>query len=112
MITTVSKKRVIRDFDKLEKNFQKRVIQSFPNGIGPESITFLSISGKNVAVITFETEDTYYLLRLPSLRLGKSSQDDDYSEEYLPMDDYQSDDGAQSFEDDTTMDDYDPDDDY
>jgi|GEM_PF-822545 len=66
MISTITKKRVIRDFDKLGKSFRKKVMKNFPDGFNSDSITYLSIQGKTVAAVPFETEDTYYLLRLPS----------------------------------------------
>ncbi len=87
MITTLAKKRVIRDFDKLERSFQKQVLKSFPEGVGRDAITYLTIQGKTVRAIPFETEDTYYLLRLntavPSIRKRKAP----VTEEYLPLED-------------------------
>ena len=87
MITTVVKKRVIRDFDKLDRSFQKQVLKSFPEGFSTDYITYLSIQGKTTPAIPFETEDTFYLLRLsttrPTVRKKKPSE----LESYLPEDD-------------------------
>ena len=66
MIATITKKRVIRDFHKLEKRFRKKVLKSFPDGINNDSITYLTVNGNLVKAIQYETDDTFYLLRLPS----------------------------------------------
>ena len=81
MISTVTKKRVIRDFDKLGKSFRKKVLKSFPNGFNRDSITYLSIQGKSVAAIPYETEDTFYLLRLPAVTPAMRKKKDRYQEE-------------------------------
>mgnify|MGYP001820488870 CR=1 FL=1 len=66
MITTLTKKRVIRDFHKLDKRFRKNVLKSFPDGINNDSITYLTVNGNLVKAIQYETDDTFYLFRLPS----------------------------------------------
>ena len=71
MIATLTKKRVIRDFHRLDKRFRKKVLKSFPDGINNDSITYLTINGNLVKAIQYETEDTFYLLRLPSSGLIK-----------------------------------------
>ncbi len=87
MITTIAKKRVIRDFDRLDRSFQKQVLKSFPDGFSTDYITYLSIQGKTTPTIPFETDDTFYLLRLsntrPTVRKKKNSE----VESYLPEDD-------------------------
>lgn len=71
----LSKRRVIRDFNKLDPGLKSQVLKSYPHGFGAESISYLSINGKRVPAVPFETSDTFYLLRLPasnpSDRIGK-----------------------------------------
>jgi phosphopantothenoylcysteine synthetase/decarboxylase len=87
MITTVTKKRVIRDFDKLGKSFKKKVLKSFPNGFNRDVITYLSVQGKTIAAIPYETEDTFYLLRLPSANPAARKTRTRYKEDYESWDD-------------------------
>jgi len=87
MITTVTKKRVIRDFDKLDRSFQKQVLKSFPDGFDADFITYLNIQGKTTPAIQFETDDTFYLLRLSSTRPTVRKKKPSSTETYLPEDD-------------------------
>ena len=106
MITTLTKKRVIRDFDKLDKSFRKKVLKSFPNGV-TEAITYLSVQGKTVAAIPFETEDTYYLFRLSTLGSVTRSRRPDYKDDYLPADEVDEKDNDYSMSSDDQPIDYD-----
>lgn len=118
MVTTVTKKRVIRDFDKLGKSFRKKVLKSFPNGFNRDSITYLSVQGKTVAAIPFETEDTFYLLRLPSatptVRKTKTRfKEDDYDswdDTETKVESYEKDDDDESIDDDYSYNDFDKED--
>lgn len=90
MNNTLTKKRVIRDFDKLDESFQKLVLRSYPHGFIGESLTYLNIQGKTVAAIPFETEDTFYLLRLSSSKPVIRIKKDDYGEEYVHLEEVKS----------------------
>ena len=90
MIATLTKKRVIRDFDKLDKRFKKKVLKSLPDGLNGDSITYFSVQGKTVAAIPFETEDTYYLFRLSAPKSPVRKRKQHFNEDYDLMDEMES----------------------
>lgn len=91
MISNIAKRRAIRDFDKLNRAFQKQVLKSFPDGFSPDYITYLNIQGKTTPVIPFETEDTFYLFRLSTTRPMVRKKKPGAVEACLPEDDIDND---------------------
>lgn len=73
----LNKKRVIKDFDKLDKEFQKLVKSSVTKGFRKSLISFYDKNGKRVTAFPFETEDTYYLLRIATAASTKSRDTED-----------------------------------
>lgn len=102
-MNTLTKKRIIRDFDKLDGNLQKQVLGSYPYGLSQESMSFININGKTVPTISFETDDTFYLLRLPSSKPIIRIKKDDYGTEYVHLEEMKADltsDEEQGYDDD------------
>lgn len=79
---STSKKRVIKDFDKLEKEIQEQIKLSFPEGFSNNLIKFTNKDGLLVSALPFETEDAYYLVRM-SIEEARAlvEDDDDYDED-------------------------------
>lgn len=93
-MNTLTKKRVIRDFDKLDIDFQKQILSRYPYGLSQESMSYLNINGKSVATISYETDDTYYLLRLPSSKPLIRIKKDDYGVEYVHLEEMKDDESS------------------
>lgn len=72
----LNKKRVIKDFDKLDKEFQNLVRRTATKGYRKSLISFYDKDGKRVTAFPFETEDTYYLLRIAPIVSAKNDSDD------------------------------------
>lgn len=58
------KKRIIKDFDKLDKEFQDQVRMHYPNGFNGSLISFYDRNGKRITAFPFETHDTKYLFKV------------------------------------------------
>lgn len=84
---STSKKRVIKDFDKLETEIQEQIKYSFPEGFSNNLIKFTNKDGLLVSALPFETEDIYYLVRM-SIKEAQAlvEDDDDYDEDGILKD--------------------------
>jgi len=60
----MSKPRVIKDFDKLEAQIQRKLKLMYPYGFEKDLISFKNHKNKFVSALPFETEDMYYLVRM------------------------------------------------
>lgn len=78
----MSKKRVVKDFDKLPKEIQVAVRAEFPNGFAHKLITYSGPKGEKISALPYETEDIYYLIRMSvqEARNIHRGDDDDYEE--------------------------------
>ena len=65
MAQSKSKPRVIKDFDKLDKEIQEHIAQLYPNGFAEHLITYTDPkSGLERFALPYETEDRYYMVRM------------------------------------------------
>ena len=79
---TVSKPRVIKDFDKLENKIQEQIKLVYPEGFSQHLITFTNKDGLLVSALPFETDEKYYLVRMTTQQAQDIiSDDDDYDDE-------------------------------
>ena len=63
MAQSKSKPRVIKDFDKLDKEIQEHIAQLYPNGFAEHLITYTdSNTGLERFALPYETEDRYYVV--------------------------------------------------
>ncbi|MGL4630959.1 MAG: hypothetical protein ACRCVT_07115 [Leadbetterella sp.] len=115
-----NKPKVIKDFDKLSDEMQEQIVELYPNGYHEHLVKFTDKDGKYVHAVPFETEDRYYLVRMPNLVSPPKSKvvesddapkDDDHeseqdgdSDKYADLDTMQVSSGRKSRDDD---DDYD-----
>jgi hypothetical protein len=74
----VSKPRIIKDYSKLEKGLQKDIKAKYPDGYDDFLITFQNKDGQFVSALPFETEDAFYLVKMPVKVAPKSKDEDDY----------------------------------
>jgi hypothetical protein len=77
----VSKKRVVKDFDKLPKDIQAAVRAEFPNGFTHKLIQYGGPKGEKIQALPFETDDTIYLVRMNIMEARAIQRDDDDSDE-------------------------------
>lgn len=61
---TSSKPRVIKDYNKLDKDLQQQIKLIYADGFADNLIHFFDKNGQKITVLPFETEDKYYMLRM------------------------------------------------
>lgn len=90
-----SKKRVIKDYDKLDEQIQEQIKLVYPEGFDQSLIHFTNKDGNLVSALPFETDEIYYLVRM-TVKEARAiiSDDDDYDD-----DGYLKEDSKEAFED-------------
>ncbi|MFV0590670.1 MAG: hypothetical protein ACK5M7_04745 [Draconibacterium sp.] len=79
---TSSKPRVIKDYNKLEKELQQQIKLIYADGFAENLIHFFDKNGQKITVLPFETEDKYYMLRMTENEaVALVDEDDDYDDE-------------------------------
>lgn len=76
----MNKPKVIKDFSKLPEELQEEILDKYPNGYEENLILFTDRDGKYAHALPYETEDKYYLLRMPALRSKKEDDDEEIDE--------------------------------
>lgn len=71
----MNKPKVIKDFAKLDEDLQEKVMELYPNGFEDSLILFTDRDGKYSHALPYETEDRYYLLRMPLVKPKKIALD-------------------------------------
>lgn len=74
-----SKPHVIKDFDKLDKELQEKVLQLYPNGFTEFLVTYTDPkTGQERFALPYETEDRYYMIRMDEyIDTDRNTDDDD-----------------------------------
>jgi len=73
---SVSKPRVIKDYDKLPVEIQEQIKLEYPYGFSDNLITFTNKDGGIVSALPFETDDKYYMVRMTVGEAIKIIEDD------------------------------------
>jgi len=82
-----TKPRIIKDYDKLDRDIQEQIKLAYPEGFSQYLITFLNKDGKYVSALPFETDDYYFLVRMTEDEADMIiSTDDDYEDGILKED--------------------------
>lgn len=108
----MEKKRVIKDYEKLTEEIQEQIKLTYPTGFSQNLITFTNKEGKRVSALPFETEDTYYLVRMTVYEaLAIIEDDDDYDDDGVLRDESREEyqdkyTDVEDVEDDSSYDDY------
>lgn len=107
----MSKKRLVKDFDKLPEDIQGRIRKEFPAGFAHKLVSYQGAKGERISALPFETEDTVYLVRW-SIQEFKpvTIKDDDLDEVFTTRDDIPFDEVETSSTADDEADDYSSDD--
>ena len=80
----MEKKRVIKDYEKLSEDIREQIKLTYPSGFSQNLVRFTNKDGKRVSALPFETDDTYYLVRMTVYEaLAIIEDDEDYDDEGL-----------------------------
>ncbi len=78
----MAKKRIIKDYHALPEEIIRQVKMAYPTGFVAHLVQYTNQEGKLVSALPFETEDTYYLIRMTAQEAKRIvSEDEDYDEE-------------------------------
>ena len=78
----MAKKRVVKDYDVLPEDIIRLVKMKYPSGYADHLLSYTDKEGKKVSALPFETDDTYYLIRMTILEAKRLvKEDDDYDDE-------------------------------
>ncbi len=81
-MTTSSKPRVIKDYEKLDEAIKEQIKLVYPNGFSQHLISFTNKDGLLVSALPFETDEKYYLVRMTSQEaIDIISEDEDYDDD-------------------------------
>jgi hypothetical protein len=73
----LAKKRVVKDYDALSEDITRLVKQKYPSGYAESLVTYSDKDGKKVSALPFETDDTYYLIRMTILEAKRIVKEDE-----------------------------------
>ena len=73
----INKPRVIKDYNKLDKDLQQQIKLVYADGFADNLIHFFDKNGIKITVLPFETEDKYYMLRMTENEAVQIVDDDD-----------------------------------
>ncbi|MEI6408241.1 MAG: hypothetical protein WCR52_02565 [Bacteroidota bacterium] len=78
----MSKKRVVKDYDALPEDIVKLVKMKYPTGYAEHLVSYTDKEGKKVSALPFESDDTYYLIRMTILDAKRIvKEDEDFDED-------------------------------
>lgn len=72
-----NKPRVLKDYAKLDQLVKQSIKLQYPEGFEGNLIRFQNKDGLSVSALPFETEDTYYLIRMTINQAQEIIDDDD-----------------------------------
>ena len=88
----MDKKRVAKEFDKLEPTLKEQLKLVYPEGFSDFLITYKNKDGNDVSALRFETDETIYLIRMTTKQaLQIIEADPDYDDDGMLIDDVKSD---------------------
>ena len=73
----MTKKRVVKDYTALSDDIIQLVKLKYPTGYADNLVSYLNKEGKKVSALPFETEDTYYLIRMTIQEAKRIVKEDD-----------------------------------
>ena len=86
------KPKVIKDYNKLDKDLQEQIKLVYSDGFADHLIHFFDKHGLKVTALPFETEDRYYMLRMTENEaIQIVDEDDDYDDDGFLKDDVKQD---------------------
>jgi hypothetical protein len=70
-MTKHQKKRVFQEFDSLDQGLKDRIKNKYPYGFENALLSYINVNGDKVTFLPFETEDTFYMLRVSEIHAKK-----------------------------------------
>jgi hypothetical protein len=74
---TINKPRVIKSYNKLDKELQQKIKLAYEDGFAENLIHFFDKNGLKITVLPYETEDKYYMVRMSEYEAIAIVEDDD-----------------------------------
>jgi DNA-directed RNA polymerase subunit delta len=74
----VGKKKIIKNYEQLPEDIIEQVKEKYPDGFEDNLITFENSRGEIELALPFETEDTYYLIKMPKSNTAEEEEEEDY----------------------------------
>jgi len=71
----VGKKRIIKSYEQLSEEMVERLKAKYPDGYEDRTITFTNPRGEIEVAIPFETEEIYYLIKLPRTNAAEEEEE-------------------------------------
>jgi DNA-directed RNA polymerase subunit delta len=71
----VGKKRIIKSYEQLSEEMVERLKAKYPDGYEEKTITFTNPRGEIEVAIPFETEEIYYLIKLPRTNAAEEEEE-------------------------------------
>jgi DNA-directed RNA polymerase subunit delta len=71
----VGKKRIIKAYEQLPDDLVERIKEKYPDGFDDHLITFTNPRGEIEVALPFETDDTYYLVKMPKSAASDDEED-------------------------------------
>ncbi|GAB4488471.1 MAG: hypothetical protein OHK0019_04840 [Saprospiraceae bacterium] len=85
----MAKKRVVKDYDALPEDIVRLVKMKYPTGYADHLLYYNDKEGKKVSALPFETDDTYYLIRMTVLEAKRLvKEDEDFDEDGVLREDF------------------------
>lgn len=85
----MSKKRVVKDYEKLTVDIINQIKLTYPDGFVENLIKYDNAQGKRVSALPFETEDMYYLIRMTADEAEQIIEEDGDYEDGVLRDDFE-----------------------
>ncbi len=83
-----TKPKVIKNYNKLDKDLQQQIKLIYADGFADNLIHFFDKNGLKITVLPFETEDKYYMLRMTENEaIALVDDDDDFDDDGFLKDD-------------------------
>lgn len=73
----MGKKRIIKKFEQLSEELLSLIKKEYPDGYEDSLITFQTLTGELATGLPLETEEVYYLIKMPKNSLPAEDDDED-----------------------------------
>jgi len=71
----VGKKRIIKAYEQLPDEMVEKIKEKYPDGFDDHLITFTNTKGEIEVALPYETEDTYFLVKMPKNAAAEDEED-------------------------------------
>lgn len=75
----MAKKRIIKSYEQLSEELVEKLKAKYPDGYEDRTITFTNPRGEIEVAIPFETEEIYYLIKLPRINPSEEEEESESS---------------------------------